>query len=299
MSDNLDRFIFEDKHIRGEIVSLSKSYEDVLSTVAYPKILQELLGELMAAAALLTATLKFEGEVSLQLQGEGAIKYAVVHTTNELKMKGIARWDESQLDSLESLSLSDEFVNIFGKGSLVITLTPKYGQHYQGIVQLNKPSLASCLEEYFTQSEQLLTKVYLFSQSGDNPRSAGMLIQVIPQSSETSHASNDDDFQRITMLTNTLTLDEVMSLSHKEVLRRLYSEDDVRLLSSQKVSFHCDCSKQRSASALRNVDKNELLDIIKEDGEIKMDCQFCHATFIFDEIDVENIHSQNFSAGSA
>ncbi|MFT6268169.1 MAG: molecular chaperone Hsp33 [Alphaproteobacteria bacterium] len=293
MADVLDRFLFENRSIRGEIVSLEKSFQSILASSDYPEFVQSLIGELMATASLLTATLKFEGEIALQIQSEGPIKYIIVNGTHDQKLRGVARWNEAITSHPKSFS------ECFKKGILAITLTPKDGQRYQGMVALDKPSLASCVEDYFLQSEQLLTKVFLTSQVGENQKAAGFLIQIVPTSSESSNVEENPDFEHVAHIANTISSEEILTLEHTEMIHRLYHEEEIRIFEPQKVEFSCDCSRHRSAGALKSVDKKELLAIIAEDGHIKMDCQFCHNVYLFDEIDVQNIHGQNMESGRA
>lgn len=297
MYDTLSKFIFEDRAVRGELVHLEESYQTVLNSYHYPEPIAQLLGELMAAASLLTATIKFKGEVSLQIQSEGIIKYAVINATHEQKLRGVARWDES------IKAFPSSFQELFNKGSLAITLAPKNKERYQGIVALDKPSLAECLEDYFLQSEQLLTKVYLATEnkasnkaaSNDDStlqaKAAGMLLQIIPETSETYQSGDNEDFTHLSVLADTITPEELLGLEKEVLIHRLFHEEDLRLFAPQAVAFECDCSSTRSAQALRNVPKAELLDIVKESGSVKMNCQFCHTEYAFDAIDIEHIHS--------
>jgi molecular chaperone Hsp33 len=289
MTDKLTRFLFEDRAVRGEIVQLSDSFQAVLDSHSYPESVARLLGELMTAASLLTATLKFKGEVSLQIQSEGFIKYAVINATHDQKLRGVARWDES------ITSLPTSFSDLFSKGVLAITLAPQGKERYQGVVGLDQSNLAACLENYFLQSEQLLTKVYLETKLENSASTGGMLLQIVPKTSETYQAGDNTDFEHLAILADTTTADELVELAPQALIHRLFHEEDIRLFDSQDVNFECDCSKARSAQALRNVAKSELLTIIEEDGSIKMDCQFCHQKYVFDEVDVENIHADNFS----
>jgi molecular chaperone Hsp33 len=287
--DRLDRFLFEGRNVRGELVKLRDSYQGILDSYKYPPIIQDLLGELMAAASLLTATLKFKGEVSLQIQSEGLVKYVVINGTHDQKLRGVARWNEQ-------FKLPQSFTELFRKGYLAITLAPTEGERYQGIVALDKPTLAECLEDYFLQSEQLLTKVILQTQRDENGASAGgMLLQVVPESSETSQAGENLDFEHLGAMMSTLKSEELFSLPTEQVLHRLYHEEKIRLFDAQEVTFHCDCSKQRSSVALQNVAKEDLLKIVAEEGAVVMNCQFCHQEYRFDAIDVENVHADNVS----
>lgn len=292
-SDQLYRYIFNQANIRGELVQLQQSYQSVIESYDYPPVIQKLLGELMAATCLLTATLKFEGEVSLQLQGEGPVKYAVINGTHDQKLRGVARWDE------QLAQLPEQFEQLFIKGVLAITITPKDGERYQGMVALDKPSLGECIEAYFEQSEQLATKVMLkTSISADMPHAAGILLQVLPTSSQATEVEDRPDFEHLAQLTDTLTEQEMFSLPAKEILYRLYHQEDAELFTPQAVVFQCSCSRERSASALANVDKQELLDIVVADGDVSMNCQYCHAEYRFDAIDIEAIHAWTFSSPS-
>lgn len=287
MSDKLTRFLFENRALRGEIVQLKESYQAVLDSYHYPEPLARLLGELMTAASLLTATLKFKGEVALQIHSDGVVKYAVINGTHDQKLRGVARWDETVTD------IPSNFSELFKKGVLAITLAPEGKERYQGIVALDKDSLAECLENYFLQSEQLLTKVYLATQSAPSVMAAGMLLQIVPQDSETYQASDNTDFEHVSMLAETTKPEELLLLLPEVLIHRLFHEEDIRLFDAQAVVFECDCSKARSAQALRSLAKTELLKLIEEDGNIKMNCQFCHQEYVFDAVDVENIHADN------
>ena len=286
-SDQLHRFIFRDEHVRGETVQLSNSINTLLETTQYPTPIRNLLAKMASAAALLSATLKFEGEISLQVQGKGPVSYAVLSATHELTFRGVARWDES-LDNLP-----DSFDALCAESVLVITLSPNEGERYQGVVALDKPTLAECIENYFAQSEQLLTRVYLFSDAmtEGQARAGGLLLQVMPESSEATSAKDADSFHHFATLADTLTEEESLSLPVQTLLHRLYHEHDIELFDGKPVSYACTCSRERSAAALQHVEKQELLSIIDAEGAVTMNCQYCNKVYSFDAIDVEAGHA--------
>lgn len=289
--DQLHRYIFNQANVRGELVQLEHSYQAVLDSYHYPAVLQRLLGELMAAASLLGATLKFEGEIALQLQSEGPVKYVVINTTHDQQLRGVARWDESQ-------ELPEDFASLFTQGVLVITITPVEGERYQGMVALDKDSLAQCIEEYFANSEQLATHLLLRSQQdAGGSKACGMFLQVLPTSSSTT-VTADTGFAHLVQLTETIKNEELFNLPAADILYRLYHEQEVEIFAPTKVMFHCSCSRQRSANALAAVAKQELLDIVAQEGAIQMNCQYCHTQYSFDKIDVEAIHGGSFSIPS-
>lgn len=285
--DQLQRFIFREHNVRGELVQLQQSYQAVLDAKAYPPVIQVLLGELMAATSLLTATLKFAGDVGMQIQSDGLVKYAVVNANNQQQLRGIARYDEATTDWPEDLQ------SLVTNGYLVITLTPEEGERYQGIVALDKPTLAECLQDYFLRSEHLQTQIQLFTQldpQGCN-YAGGTLLQVLPTDAGTSLEKEQVAFQHLAQLNQTLAPAEFFSTEAETLLYRLFHEEEVELFAPAAVSFLCSCSRDTCLSALANIDEQELLAIIQEEGQISMDCQFCNHSYYFDEMDVRTLKS--------
>ncbi|WP_026376210.1 Hsp33 family molecular chaperone HslO [Aestuariibacter salexigens] len=287
--DHLIRFTFEQANVRGEIVRLQDSYRSILESYPYPQQVQRLLGELMAACSLLTATLKFSGDIALQLQSEGPVKYAVINGTDTQQLRGVARYDES----LETLP--DTFNDLLPKGLLVITITPRKGERYQGVVALEQESLAACIENYFIQSEQLATQVRLFADT-EQKLAGGTLLQVLPQNSAATHVDDVPEFEHFCHLNDTLQPSELFALPAHDILHRLYHQEQVRVYPPQPIAFNCGCSKERSANALAGIDKQELLSMLEQDGEIRMNCQYCHREYVFDAVDIESLHAHNSSS---
>lgn len=292
MTDILTRFIFDQHDVRGELVQLDQTVLAAVEQKNYPTNIKQLVGEMLAATSLLTAILKFNGEISLQIQSQGIVKYAVVHATHEQQLKSVVRYDET----VEFAEL--QFLDLFDKGHLVITITPDKGERYQGIIALDRPCLSDCIEQYFAQSEQLPTKLHLFSgisEKTQKQRSGGIFLQVLPTKSETSMQNELESMKHLEMLAETTTLEEILELSNEALLYRLFHQEDVRVLNVEDIEYKCDCSRARTAQALRNIDKEQITAILKEDGVVKMDCHFCNAEYVFDELDIENIMSGNYN----
>lgn len=274
--DILNRYLFDNADVRGQVVQLEKSYQEVLSAHDYPMAIQTLLGELMAATSLLTATLKLDGDISVQVQGDGPVSLAVVNGNNLQQLRGVARWNGE-------LAADANLATLMGTGHMVITLTPANGERYQGVVALERPTLAECLELYFDQSEQLPTAIRLFA---NGKQAAGILLQVLPGDSE-----NNQDFEHLEQLTNTVKAEELFELEATEVLHRLYHQEEVRLFDPIDVTFRCTCSRERSGQALRTIPREELETILAEQGKIEMGCEFCNNNYSFDSIDIEALFS--------
>ena len=287
--DQLHRYLFNQGNVRGELVRLESSYQAILDSYDYPLVIQQLLGELMVAASLLTATIKFEGDIAIQLQSEGPLSYAVINGTHKQQLRGVARWDET------ISQLPGDFNQLLPKGIMVITITPNEGERYQGIVALDKPSLAECIESYFEQSEQLATKVFIRTQlPPHSAKACGMFLQIMPTSSAATD-KNDTDFDHLSQLTETIQDDELFNLPAEDILYRLYHQEEVEVFSPVPVVFQCTCSRERTAAAITSIPKAELLEIIAQDGAVKMNCQYCHKEYSFDAIDVESIHAGTFA----
>jgi molecular chaperone Hsp33 len=283
LPDTLQRFMFENAPVRGELVHLENSWRSVLDRHNYPDVLRNLMGELCAAAVLLAATLKLQGSLVLQIQGKGPIKLLVVECSGvgDLQLRATAKWS-GELGR-------GSVVDLIGEGLFVITLDPKDGkQVYQGIVELEGKSVAEMLENYMARSEQLETRLWL---AANGHCAAGMLLQKLPDQPDQSgqHGQDADTWQRATLLANTLTPEELLYESAQTLIHRLYHEDDMRLFDSQPVIFHCSCSRHSVGRMLMMLGRDEVHSILDERGTIEVFCEFCNQRYEFDKIDAELI----------
>jgi molecular chaperone Hsp33 len=268
------KFIFEQADIRGEIVHLDSAYRDILAIHQYPGGVARLLGEFLAASVLLSTTIKFEGRLVLQAQGGNELSLMMAECTNALHIRGIARGAES--------AVSEKFSRLLGGGHLAITIEPRQGQRYQGIVALDGRSLAACIENYFENSEQLATRLWLAS---DGDMAGGVLLQQLPEQVTRDPQQRERQWEHACTLAETVEKSEVLMLAQRDVLYRLFHEDRVRLFEGSQVRFACSCSRERCHNALLSIGPTELVNLLEEDGEIKMDCEFCNAQYRFDRSD--------------
>lgn len=271
-ADVLNRYLFDNMHVRGELVQLHQTYKDIIALHDYPQGVSELLGELVAATCLLTATLKFDGEIAVQLQGDGPIGYLAVNGNNNQEMRAIAR----SFDDVTGNGLKE----IVGKGTMVITIRPTQGEPYQGVVALEKDTLADCLAHYFEVSEQIPTKIWLFVDEADQ-QVAGSLIQLLPDAD--TKENQMADYEHLCQLTNTIKPEEIFSLKAEDLLYRLYHQEDVRLFEPQPVTYQCSCSEDKCLGAIAQIDPTELKSIIEEKGNVSMTCDYCRSTYEFNE----------------
>ncbi len=278
--DQLHRYLFEQFAVRGELVTVSETWKQILENHNYPLPVQTLLGELLVATSLLTATLKFAGDITVQLQGDGPMTLAVINGNNQQQMRGVAR---VQGDVPENADLK----TLVGNGYLVITISPEEGERYQGVVGLEGDTLAACLEDYFMRSEQLPTRLFIRTGEVDGqPAAGGMLLQVLP-----AQDAQTNDFEHLATLTETIKAEELFNLSATDVLWRLYHEEEVTVYDPQSVEFKCTCSRERCAGALKTLPDEEIDSIMAEDGEIDMHCDYCGTHYVFNSMDIAEIRN--------
>ncbi|WPC05441.1 Hsp33 family molecular chaperone HslO [Pseudomonas benzenivorans] len=285
--DHTQRFLFDDSDVRGELVGLGQSYQHVLAKHDYPQPVAQLLGELLAAASLLIGTLKFDGLLVLQARSAGAVPLLMVECSSDGELRGIARYHAEQIGADAGL------VELMPEGVLAMTIEPKQGQRYQGIVDLDGATLAECLTNYFATSEQLPTRFWLCA---DGQRARGLLLQQLPADRLKEAEARAASWQHLATLADTLSAEELLGLDNETLLHRLYHQEELRLFEPRPLCFRCSCSRERSARALVSLgpaDAELLLD--EHGGQVVIDCQFCNQRYAFDAADV----AQLFAGGGS
>jgi molecular chaperone Hsp33 len=288
--DSLHRFMFEHFPIRGQLVHLDAAWRALIEHREYPAAIRDTLGQAVAASLLLAATIKFKGVLTLQLQGDGPVHLILVQCTDALGVRGLARYREG-------VEHESNIGALCGNGNLTVTLeTEDAAQRYQGIVPITGARVADALQLYFENSEQLPTRLWLHA---DAQGAAGMLLQKLPAGSSAVHTGAvhaegvEDAWRRVQLIGDTLTPQELSSLSDQEILHRLFSEDDVRLYEPAPVFFRCRCSRERVAGVLQGLGEKEIKSVIAERGEVEVRCEFCNRAYTFDPVDA----TQLFNAG--
>ncbi len=268
--DTLRRFVFEQDDIRGSIVRLDTVWQQLRQADEYPRQVQHLLGEALAATALLGRNLKFDGRLTLQVQGGEHVRLLVLQCDNQLQVRGLARFGDDPPES---------FTELVDGGALCITVeSGKTRERYQSIVPLSEVDLAQCLELYYRQSVQLPT---VFMLAADNSRAAGLMLQVMPERKPGSGA-----WQRLTASLANLDVLRMSQLDDETLLSAIFPEEDIRLFDTDAVAFHCDCSVERIENMLRMLGANELSDLVSEQPVVEVRCEFCNQPY---EISAERI----------
>lgn len=282
-NDKLYRFLFQNRAVRGEWVRLNNTFTETLNTHHYPKVVQNLLGEMMVATSLLTATLKFDGTITVQIQGDGALKLAVVNGNDQQQFRALARVDGEITDDAT-------LHHMIGNGVLVISIMPNQGERYQGVIGLDKPTISECLEDYFARSEQLATQLVIRVGEFDGQAVAGgTLLQIVPDGTGTP-----EDFEHLATLTSTIKDEELFGLTAEELLYRLFHEESVEVFPPQNTEFRCGCSRERSGAAIMLLPDDEITDMLAEkNGVIDMQCECCGTQYFFDEKAIEELKANS------
>ena len=294
--DCLHRFVFDQFPIRGHLVHLDAAWRALIEHREYPQSVRDVLGEAVAASLLLAATVKFDGTLSLQLQGDGPVHLVLAQCTSGLGVRGLARFrDAITPEAADPGNRPAVIGDLLGAGNLTVTLeTDDGGQRYQGIVPITGNRLADSLQVYFENSEQLPTRLWLYA---DGHGASGMLLQRLPGSGKVAGASEaaaiDDAWRRVQLIGDTLTREELRTLTDAEILHRLFNEDDLRLFEPSPVYFRCRCSRERVGGMLQGLGETETRSVLAERGEVEVRCDFCNRAYVFDAVDVARL----FNAG--
>jgi molecular chaperone Hsp33 len=290
--DLVRRFIFENRPVRGHLAQLNAAWRELRAHGHYPASVESLLGEAVAAAVLLAATLKFDGSLTFQLQGDGAVGLLVAQCTHDFRVRAVARYDADAVAALAAESGAALFHALTGvNGRITVTVeSDERHQRYQGIVPLGGDSLAESLEAYFASSEQLPTRVIL---SADSTHAAGMLVQKLPDPAQTPSEEITAAWGSAQRGIAAIAPDELRGSTLERLLETGFAGHDLRVFRGSAVRFECRCSPARVTGLLRALGPEEVHDVLREQGSVTVTCEFCHRPYRFDPIDVDAIFAGN------
>ncbi|WP_170828355.1 Hsp33 family molecular chaperone HslO [Asticcacaulis taihuensis] len=283
------RFVIEAHPVHGRLVRLGETLDQILKAHDYPPQIANLLGEACVLAVLVGASLKFEGRLILQAQGDGVVRYVVADYDTKGGLRGFCRFDPEELVALvaanEGSFQSLGAQALLGKGTFIMTLDPEnHGERYQGITPIEGESLALCAETYFRQSEQVPTQIKLActefaGEDGPNWRAAGAMIQAI--AGDATRGDTKDSFQHIRALFETLGEEELtdFDLPADRLLFRLFHEDGVRLSAAKQIHKLCRCTQERVEGLVQSFTDEEQSEMLEADGKVHITCEYCSKTF--------------------
>lgn len=283
--DFVRRFLLDGTAVRGEIVSLDDCWRQIASRHDLPRAALETLGELSAAAVLLSATLKFDGSLIMQIHGDGPIALMVVECRSDGRLRATVK--EREGESIPPDARLGELVNREGRGRFAVTLDPRIRnenrQPWQGIVPFEGNSVAEVLEHYMQRSEQLPTRLWL---AAGPERASGLLLQQLPaEGGRDVPVTDPDAWNRMEKLADTLERSELLELPPAELLNRLFWDEPLRGFDPRPVYFGCGCSRAKVAGMLKMLGVAEVEDILSEREPVEVRCDFCNQAYQFDAVD--------------
>ena len=290
MTDIRQRFFIHECPVRGEVVHLEESLQTILKQRDSPQAIKVLLGEMLVATALLASTLKIQGRLSLQIQGQNKLKWAMAECNHLGELRALADFEAD--DIFNSATDSSVALKHLGDGVLFINIEPEFGERYQGIIPREHDTLSECLVQYYDLSAQIPTRLKLASNT---ETAGGLLIQLLPRTEEEKETIDQDLWPRLQILTDTTKSEELTNLEPQEILYRLYNEEDVRLPEAETLKFGCTCSKERCADALLQIGEDAVKETLTEQNPIVMDCQFCNTSYRFNAEEALGLFGQHVS----
>lgn len=274
--NSIQRFLFNDLNIRGQHLKIDDAWQKMIEDRGYPPVLRKLLGELTALSIMLANGMKHRGKLILQVQGQGPVNLLVVEVTHELKLRGVAKTNQEITDQMTA----DE---LFGDGQVMVTLENSQTEtHFQSFVERKGDSLIESFENFFSQSEQLPTKLWLASSE---TTLSGVMIQKLPDSDHL----DADGWDRILTLATTLSDEELCDLEVHDLLHRLFHEENIELFENKGVVYHCPADAEKVESMLISLGEEEARRIIAEQGEIVVHNEICNFHLRFTEEDVTRL----------
>ena len=279
-ADSITPFAFESLPVRGALIHLSRSWRRMQRDHDYDALVTETLGHAAAATGLIAQSLKFDGAITLQIQGSGALQMLVMQCTSDLDIRGMA--------SMGERAAASSFAELTDKAHCAITVDA--GERpYQGIVEIQGESLSSSLEHYFDRSVQVLSHVALVANENV---AAGILLQQMP-----GQPIEEDDWNRLHFLLETLTTKDFDGDAGLDLIRKLFAEDDVRVREPRAVSFRCRCSDQKVEDVLKMLGEEESRAALEERDSIEVVCEYCGERRVFDSVDVTRLFADNVVTG--
>lgn len=276
-ADQVRAFMFEGLGIRGRLVRMDQTWREIIARHDYSEDVRGLLAEAATAGVLLADNLKGRGSLHLQLQGDGEVRMVLVQCDAGLKVRAVAR---GEVDGARGAPTA-----LLGGGRMMVTVDPGGGaERYQGIVPLAGETLADCFEGYFRDSQQTLTRLWLGGIGGS---AVGLMLQRMPDAN-----IDEEQWRTLGMLADTVRLAELAELPAGELLRRLFAEYDIRLFDARPVGYDCRCTREHLANVVRLLGEGEVGDIVREQGQLELTCEFCNKAFRFQPDEVDAVFSR-------
>lgn len=280
LMNTIRRFLFKDLDIRGQHLSIDTAWQAMIQDRGYSKQVRQLFGELSALASMLANGMKHKGKLTMQVQGNGIVSLLLAEVTHDLQIRGMVRVNGAIEDD-------SSFDQILGEGQIVVTLYNAQTDHsFQSLIPRNPKGLIQTFEDYFAQSEQLDSKLWV---SSTQENLSAMLVQKMP----VSKSNDEEDWHRITALSNTITKSELCNLTAEQLLHRLFHEETVELFEENNIDYECHQDRVRFEKIIFDLGEQDARDLLQEQGEISIHNEICNEHLFFNEQDLDRIFAKD------
>ena len=299
-------FRLEKTSIRGRVVRMGSVLKDIVDRHDYPAPVSYLLSETVTLCVMLSAMLKYEGIFTLQIKGDGPVHSIIADSTTDSKIRAYASFDEQAVKKMAKRKpdVENNFFHLLGKGYVSFTVDQDSADidRYQGIVELQGTSIVDSVAHYFKQSEQIKTSFQLNIHPQDSQWRAGaIMIQHMPVEGgqESDESITEEDWNRSCILMETCTEEEILSpnLHSADVLYRLFHEEGVRIYPQHHIHHVCRCSSERVENIIQTLSIEELDDILEQEGEVALTCEFCSRHYAYGKEAVHKIKEDQNNNG--
>jgi molecular chaperone Hsp33 len=284
VNDAVIPFVFESIPVRGTIIQLQNSWQQLLANHQYEPCVRDVLGQSASATALIAQSLKFDSAITLQISGDGPLSMLVMQCNSELEFRGMASVTENAVDL--------DFGSLVSNAHCAITVdSGDFERSYQGIVEIGEKSLAQSLEGYFLRSVQIPTHLQLVA---DGVMTGGILLQQMPGKNE----PQSDDWHRLGLLAATLRREDLANGGGMELIRKLFAEDDIRVYDPRPVTFRCRCTLKRAEDVLRLLGEKECWEALSDSDRVVITCEYCSRRREFDGVDIARLFAAAIAPSS-
>ncbi len=279
--DAVAAFQVGEQAVRGRIARMGPMVDDILRRHDYPEPVADLLGEACALAALVGSSLKFEGRLIVQAQGDGPVAYVVADYDTSGGLRGYCRFDAARVAEASQGFARPGAKTLLGGGVFIMTVDQgEHMERYQGVTPIEGETLALCAEQYFAQSEQTPTRVRLaVGQIEGQWRAGGLLLQNIAE--DDARGATLETWTSAQALFETLGEDELLdpALASERLLYRLFHEEGVRLFQPKALKAVCRCSRERIEAVIGSFSAEERVEMVEPDGKIRVTCEYCSRVY--------------------
>lgn len=244
------------------------------------------LGRTMIATVMMGAMEKGKGKVTVKIEGDGPLGFIVADADGNGHVRGYVQNPQVQLKP-NSVGKIDVRGAVGTNGSLTVVKDIGLRDFFTGQVELVSGEIGEDFTYYFTASEQIPSAVglgVLVNPDHSILAAGGFIVQLMPNATEETITHVEENLKTLIPVSQMVQ----NGWAPEEILNEVLKDGDVQILETMPIQFDCGCSKERLAVALMSLGKEELTNILEEDGQAELSCHFCQEKYMFDASDLKS-----------